>query len=263
MEHVERKGENMMHRLTAALLALMMILLLLPGVNAEEQTENTTQRLSNEELYPFFDNCIFVGDSITRQLRVYVLEQQKKDPAFMKGTRFFTAQSYMLYIASRKYLQSDAVNLTLNGDESTMTNIIRQLKPRYVFILLGVNDYIGETIDKGIGYVERIIELAKEASPETVIVFQSLTPVTRAFCRKKDYRTMWDKYNVAMKAACEKNGAVYLEIAEVLKDEEGYLKESYSSDGKYHLGDDGLKLWVECLLDFAQSEADAGRWEPK
>lgn len=255
----------MLKRTLTLLTVLVLLTAVCPYAVGESNTQSNARNgadLSDEEINRFFSDSIFVGDSITRQLRVYMLEKQKKDPSFMKGTRFFVAQSYMLYIASRKNLQSSAVNLTYGGEDSTMFNIIRQLKPAYVFILLGVNDYIGETIQKGIGYVERIISLSREVSPDTTIVFQSLTPVTRAFCRKKDYRTMWDNYNIAMKEACEKNGAAYLEIAQGMKDEEGYLSDSMSSDGKYHLGDRGLQIWVDCLFDFVRSEYEAGRWEP-
>ena len=221
------------------------------------------EELTEKQLLTYYDGCAIVGDSITRQLRVYVLEKQKTDPDYMKNARFFVAQSYFLYTASRKNLRKDDNNLIYQGRPTPLCEIIRQMRPRRVLILLGVNDYIGEEIDKGIGYCERIIDLAAEASPETEIIFESLTPVTPAFCRKKDYRTMWDRYNEALKEMCERRGAGYIDIATPLKDEEGYLRADYSSDGKYHLKGVGLQLWLDVLADYARQQYEAGNWSPE
>lgn len=226
-------------------------------------TENGTERLTDAQLVSFYKNAVFVGDSITAQLLVYVREQQQKDSLFFEGVKFLTAQSYSLYTASRRNLLSSAPNLKYRGQEMPLCAILQQMKPTKALILLGVNDYIGEQIEKGIGYDERIIDLAAEFCPDTEIIFQSLTPVTPAFCRKKDYRTLWDEYNQAMKDMCEQRGAGYIDIAARLKDEDGYLNKDYSSDGKYHLNPAGLKLWIDALLDYAQTQYELGLWTPE
>ena len=238
---------------------LICLVLLCPAAVGEEARE----RLTEKQLLSYYDGSILVGDSITRQLRVYVLEKQKTDPEYMQGARFFVAQSYMLYTASRKYLQKDTCNLMYRGVETSLYDILAGLKPRRAVILLGVNDYVGEKTEKGIGWCERIVDLAAEASPDTEIIFESLTPVTEQFCRRKDYRTLWDEYNAALEEMCDRRGVGYIDIATPLKDENGYLPPRYSSDGKYHLKDDGLRLWLEALMDYAQAQYDAGLWTPE
>ena len=245
-------------------LAAILTLLVLTGCSFFPAcAENEVERLTDEQLVSYYKNAVFVGDSITAQLLVYVREQQQKDPHYFEGVKFLTAQSYSLYAASRRNLLSNAPNLKYRGQEMPLCAILKEIKPTKALILLGVNDYIGEQIEKGVGYDERIIDLAAEFCPDTEIIFESLTPVTAAFCRKKDYRTLWDEYNAAMQEMCALRGAGYVDIATRLKDEDGYLDKAYSSDGKYHLNPTGLKLWIDALLDYAQTQFELGLWTPE
>lgn len=244
-----------MKRIGAFLLLLLIFAgCLVPGL---------AERLSENQLASYYDGAVFVGDSITAQLLVYVREKQQKDPGFFSNVKFLTAQSYSLYTASRKNLLANKPNLKYRGEEMPLCRILKEMKPTKALILLGVNDYIGETIEKGIGYDERILDLTKEFAPDTQIIFQSLTPVRPAFCKRHDYRTLWDQYNAALEAFCQERNVPYIDIASRLKDEEGYLKKGYSSDGKYHLKPAGLQLWLDALLDYAQSQYDQGVWNPK
>ena len=53
-----------------------------------------------------------------------------------------------------------------------------------------------------------------------------------------------------------------MDLAAGLKDEDGFLPASLSSDGQYHLNKDGNDILARELLDFAQAEYEAGRWIP-
>ncbi|MBO2515754.1 MAG: hypothetical protein CW338_00560 [Clostridiales bacterium] len=257
-----RGGGDPVKDILKKMLILLLVMAVLPVCAPAEETAVPPQEaasapaeeieVTDEEVNAFFSRALFIGDSVTSQLRVRIKEIQKKDKSFMKGCRYSTAQSYMLYNGSRKNASSNNVNLTLGGEELPLWKCVKKAGADYVFILLGLNDYVGEKIEKGIGWVDRIIDLCLEGSPDTKLVFMSLTPVTRSFCRKKDYRTMWDNYNAALKAKCEERGVYYLDIATSLKDEDGYLPKKYTSDGRCHLSSDGLDIWLGVLQDFAR-----------
>ena len=249
----------MKRRFIRCLAALLALFCLCPGGIAEEEKP----RLTDAQLYSFYDGALFVGDSITRQFQVFIIERRREDGGCLAGARFQTAQSYFLYTASRKLLMPETNNLHFQGRDLPLWEIIELMKPSKVLILLGVNDYIGEKIEKGVGYAERIIDLAAQASPDTQIIFESLTPVAPAFCRKKDYRPLWDQYNQALEAMCRRRGAGYVDIATALKDEDGYLRADYSSDGEYHLNRQGLQVWLDQLLNYAQAQYDLGLWAPE
>ena len=228
-----------------------------------QEEEAASERLPRETLMTFFTNSVFVGDSVSQRFRTYTKDMRVSDPAFLSDAKFLTVQSYMLFMASKNYVSQKSANLTYRGRDMSLCQIMGQMKPARVFILLGINDYIGEKIDKGMEYVTRTVELIHKYSPDTKIYFQSLTPVTRNFCRRKDFRTMWDEYNVALKNLSETTDFTYIEIAERLKDEEGYLPDDWSTDREYHVNNKGIAIWVEELLDFAQSQYEQGLWTPE
>ena len=244
-----------MWKIRRFLLCLAVFVLFVSSVCAE--------RLPQSKLLEFYENCVFVGDSITQQFHAYMNVKKKKEDGFSFPVKYLAAQSYMLYTASRKYQTTRGVSLTFRGNEMPLCDILQLMKPNKAFILLGVNDYAGKEIEKYIGCCDRLIDLAAQSAPDTGLVFFSLTPVTRAFCRKQDYRTMWDAYNAELEKECEARGAGYIDIASNLKDEEGYLREDYSSDGQYHLNHDGLEIWFQKLMDYAQEQYDKGLWMPK
>lgn len=249
----------MVRKLTALLCAVILALSCITGALAENVPERAP--LEKEELLPFFKNALFVGDSVTRQLRVYV-NTRREEGNFDFESNFVCATSYSLYAASRRTTSGVSVVLTYHGSETPMFRVVEKEQPHTVFILLGVNDYIGEKIDRGIEFVEHIVDQIGEVAPQTRIVFISLTPVTRKFCNKKDYQPLWDKYNVALKETCERRGADYLDLATPLKDEDGYLTEAYSSDGLYHLSTDGMDIWLDVLMNYAQKQYLEGNWTP-
>lgn len=249
----------MLRRITIWLLLLTMSLACLTGAYCEAAPQ--PQQLSRDVLGGYFADALFIGDSITRQLHAYVNKKRQEEGLVFKPT-FVTATSYTLYTASRRTVGEKRAELTYRGRTTPMFRIVERMKPGKLFILLGVNDYAGTHIEQSIGYAERIIDLAAEVSPETRVVFISLTPVTQAFCKKKDYRTLWDRYNEALEAMCTRRGVGYLDVATDLKGEDGYLKKGYSSDGQYHLSSRALQVWLDDLLAFAQREYEAGRWSP-
>ena len=242
----------MKKRLSLLLAVLLLTLTALPA--AAEWTEG--------ELLGFYQGALFVGDSISRQLQTYLYHKKLDDPAFAWDVRYANSQSYSLYSASRKSLLKNGTVLNYKGRDTTLMEVVKQLQPEKTLILLGVNDYAGEDIEKHIGYCARILELTRQVSPETRVIFFSLTPVTKDFCKKKDYRRMWDDYNAALMAFCAENGAGYMDIAAPMKDADGYLKAEYTSDGRYHLSPAGLQSWLDSMIVYARQQAEKGLWTP-
>lgn len=248
----DRKEENAVKKRLSLWLALLLTLCALPA--AAEWTE--------DQLLRYYEGALFVGDSISRQFQTYLYHKKLDDPSFVWNVHYANSQSYSLYSASRKNLLKSGTVLNYKGKDTTLVEVVRQTRPEKMLILLGVNDYAGENIEKHIGYCGRILELTRQVNPETKVFFFSLTPVTKAFCKKRDYRSMWDDYNAALEAFCAENGAGYVDIASPMKDADGYLKTEYTSDGKYHLSPAGLQSWLESLADYAGQQAEMGLWTP-
>ncbi len=244
---------NAVRRLCALILC---VLLLLGAAQAE--------RLSDQQLMAYYQDAVVVGDSLPRMLKNYIAGKQEEDPAFFDGMRFFTYYSYKLRSAAREFPDEEEVNLVYKGADYTLCQLMNLLKPGKVFILAGLNDKIGEKPEKGMDYVDSIMALMEKHAPDTQVYFFSLSPVTyRVEEKRPNLQEKWNAYNALLKEKCAEVGALYVDIAEPLKNEKGLLPLSLSHDGEYHLNDDGNAIWVQILLDYAQSRYDAGCWSPE
>ncbi|MBE5804905.1 MAG: hypothetical protein E7316_10400 [Clostridiales bacterium] len=239
------------------LLAFVLCLMLLAGTACAE-------RLPDEQLVTYYNKSVFVGDSLVRMLRNYIVNtEQKAHPDYFKDTRFFAEYSYQLYAASRETPSSSKVDLKYKGSDITLCKLMEKLQPEKLFILAGLNDKIGEKTEKGMEYIDKIMALMAEYAPDTQVYFFSLTPVTAKVEKKRpNLQSKWDAYNVELEKKCEEVGAIYIDIATDLKGENGLMKKGISHDGEYHLNDKGNAIWVQTLLDFAQSQYDANKWVP-
>lgn len=240
-----------MRKLLSLLLALLLVC---PAALCE--------RLTDEELVSFYDGAIFIGDSLPRMLRNYIVPLREKDPSFFKDVRFYTAYSYQMRTATLEYTPSSKANLVYMGSDTPMCQIMAYLKPPRMFFLAGLNDKIGQYIDRGMEYVEKIMALMEKYSPETEVYFFSLTPVTAKVEAKRHIQDRWDEYNARLAEKCPEVGAHFIDIATNLKGEDGLMKKGISHDGEYHLNDKGNAIWVQTLLDYAQEQYDAGLWFP-
>ena len=238
------------------LLALWLCLLMLTGTAGAE-------KLTDEQLASYYQNSVMVGDSIPRMLRNYIAVLQEKDPEYLADLRFFTQYSYKLRSAARETIDPEEVNLLYKGEDYTLCQLMEALQPEKLFILAGLNDKIGEKINAGMEYVEQIMALMKQYAPDTEVHFISLLPVTyRVEEERPNLQQKWDAYNAALEKKCGEVGAIYVEVAGPLKNEDGQLRFALSHDGLYHLNDDGNAILLRTLLDFAQTRYEAGLWTP-
>ncbi|MBQ8162137.1 MAG: hypothetical protein IJ083_15530 [Clostridia bacterium] len=222
------------------------------------------ERLPDSVLATYYDGSLFVGDSLVRMLRNYIAPLQEEDPGFFRDVTFCTAYSYTMLAASQEHPMGseDAVNLMFRGQEMSMVEIAGALQPPKLFFLAGLNDTIGRRVEAGMGHVERMMGFMDKYAKDTRVYFFSLTPVTNAVEQVRHLQDDWDLYNEALKEKCGEVGATYIDISTPLKGSDGLLPMALSQDGEYHLNEEGNAVWVQALLDFAQSEYDAGRWVP-
>lgn len=222
------------------------------------------ERLDDSVLLSYYDNSIFFGDSIMQGFRRYRSNIRQTDEDFLTDMNVICTASISLYAGSRRNLYGE-YHFRYRGVDKSMYQITKELQPDKIFILLGLNDPVGIKIEKAITWIEYILTHMPTYAPDTEVYFFSLTPVTPTYCRQKSrpkYQEQVDQYNQRLRETCEAMGAGYVEIAEYLKGEDGYLKAEYSSDNVCHLSDEGVAVWIQAMCDYAQSQYDLGLWMP-
>lgn len=89
-------------------------------------------------------------------------------------------------------------------------------------------------------------------SPDTAILIQSVTPMTADSPRADDAlnNTTIQTFNQQMQTLCQEKGWYFVNVAEALSDESGFLRSDFSGDKAMgiHLNYNGAKAWADYLL---------------
>lgn len=170
------------------------------------------------------NNYLFLGDSITD---FYDLDKYYPDmPTVNSGVSGNTTEDILKDMKKRAY----------------------QYNPSKVFLLIGTNDldtkHSKEDIVKN---VEKIISELKENRPKAELYIESIYPVNPDVRRSKSGNRNNDdikQINKELKKYCKENKINYINLYDLLKDEDDNLKEEYTKDG-LHLSDEGYKVVTE------------------
>jgi len=195
----------------------------------------------------YINSIIFLGDSTTYGLKYYeVLDggrQTKQVWTPTSGTLTLDKQSF-----SKIYYPD-------NDSEILIKEAAALKQPQYMIITLGVNgiSYLDETTFKK--EYTNLIKDIHAASPDTVIMLQSIFPVARSYQYQKSINN--EKINAANTWVVEiatELGLRYLNTASVLMDAEGYLPEEYQNGDGLHLNEVSAALVIKYIRTHAYVE---------
>ena len=206
--------------------------------------------VNGEVPYSFFNDAVFVGDSVSLKLNLYVSAQRKTDSNFMGTAQFLTPGSYGTGNELKELGSDNSVHPSYNGTEMYLADAIQSMGAKKVFIMLGMNDIAVYGNDGAVKNMETVLTQIKEKNPETSIYVQSMTPIVGHAHTGSLTNENLNIYNAGLKTMCEQNGYTYLDVASVMKDSEGNLKREYCSDPDnmgVHFTDEGCKVWIDYL----------------
>lgn len=221
----------------------------------------TDEMLDSGRFDAYFDDAVFVGDSITESLRNSCIALQRDEEDFMGNAQFLAAVSMSVRMAS----SDSRTLLQYRGNAVSVTEGLLKMGAGRVFIMLGVNDYAGKYPDATLAYFDTLIDAIQEKCEGIEIVIQSVTPVTKRFCQERQITIEeWNGFNVLLEQLCEEKGVQFLSFAELLMDAEGYLADDMTGDGMFHLTPAANALWIHALRQFAAEQyALSGAYPPE
>lgn len=199
----------------------------------------------------WFDDAVFVGDSVSVKLTMYESSVDRLGKA-----QFLTASS--LSATNALWNVSDkSVHPNYKGEKQKIEDSIAQMSEvKKVYIMLGMNDIVSVGVNNGINNFEKLCNNILEKSPDVQIYVQSVTPLIKGSKScvpeegKLNNKTIHE-YNQRLAALAQKRGWYFVNVAEVMYDEEGYLKTDYCSDPNVmglHFTNAGCKAWIDYLL---------------
>ena len=183
----------------------------------------------------WFDDALFVGDSITGMLSSYTLINGGLGQADI-----IYANSYSCHGAVEEDLK-----LSYQGERLSMPELVEKTGAGKVFFLLAMND-LSRTPEQVTECWAAVVEDIRSRCPDTEIFIQSGTPLfTETGYLNNDNVEL---LNQALKDFCLDNGCIYVDIAQGLKDEEGNMQGKFSLDYA-HFNGEGCKVWIAALMD--------------
>lgn len=219
-----------------------------PTIGTQPTEPTTTGPLPYDEA-TFFSESVFIGDSVTKGLGTY--NNVNGDP--LHGAKVFGVDLYSVFSAVSEIGAPNTVSLVYRGEKIRLEDLLAALGTKRVFIMLGLNE-IG--VDGGVNWTinnwGKLIKNIRAKCPDIEIFIQSATPVWIGGERYGLTNPRIDEYNERLEQFCLDNDCYFVNIAEVLKDDQGGLKTEYCSDKYIHLTKAGNEAWIAYLKAFVE-----------
>ena len=187
----------------------------------------------------YLDKLIFLGDSTTYSIGYYY--ERGFSDELVPPSQVWTPASGTLTLS---YYSTATIVYPETGEEIFIRDAVERAKPEYLVITLGVN---------GISFMDEawfirdytsLVEMVKDASPETKIILNSIYPVTVNYPHQNDINN--DKIRAAndwIEQVAENTGVRFLYSFEAVADADGNLPEdSTNGDGLHLTGEAFVKV---------------------
>ena len=219
-------------------------------------TPVTIEMLDSGMYDDFFDDAVFIGDSVTWTFARYVSAVRREHPDFLGDAKFLGTISMSVRIASQNKKIPEGITFQFRGKAVTLTEGIQLTGAKKAFILLGLNDIAIRNWTEVETWFVTMIDVIRAECPDVEIILQGVLPVTQNFCETENIKIeCWNSFNEILERIAAEQNVQYLFFGDQLMDEKGYLRLDLSSDKKYHLNEAGEEIWVRNLRAFAVRQA--------
>lgn len=230
------------------------------SAQASSKAESNKEQKATEAIAPvkeqknkvassWFDDAVFVGDSVTLKLSYYCDEDPEST---LSDAKFFCAGSLGYTNALWDLDREDAVHPYYQGQNYQAKDCAAVTGASKVFVMLGMNDIALYGIDGSLQSAKTLIGDILNQSPNVTIYIQSVTPIIAGKEGDELNNINIRKFNGELEQFCDENGYRYLNVYDKLADNDGYLPLKYCSDPDeqgIHFTDEACDLWIQYLKE--------------
>ena len=180
----------------------------------------------------YFENTAFLGDSRTQGFQLY---------SGLKTGTYYTAVGATVESVFTKKVDTEAGKMPL-------LDAMAKQEFDKIYVMLGVNELGWNCTEIYHNQYAKLIDRLREDHPDSLVVLQTLIPVSAKQEAKKSYvnNTRIAAYNEVIRQLAEEKQCPYVDVAAAMTDEQGCLRSDWTSDG-VHLNTKGCKAWLEYL----------------
>lgn len=193
----------------------------------------------------YFDDVVFIGDSVSVMLQYYCASTKA-----LGNAKFLCAGS--LSATNALWPVSDqSVHPSYQGKKVLVEDGVAATGAKKVYIMLGINN-IGYGVSRAKEDMLKLIDRILQKAPGCQIYIQSVTPMSEGstIVSQSLNNQKILEYNNAMLTLCEEKGWYFVNVAEVFRDENGCLSSSDCSDYYsmgIHFTNSAAEKWVAYL----------------
>ena len=187
----------------------------------------------------WFNDVTFVGDSLTQGMQLY--------DEGLPGAMFCAYRG-----VGPNVIVNGATCRRADGGTEVPLEALTAQQPRAIYVLLGTN-VLGRDTDytSFLTYYRLMLDMLAQTLPDAKIYVQSITPVRPEVSQKENHeglnRDRLCRINDELAAIALEKDCCFLNLWEVLADDNGDLKEEYAQPDGYHLKPAGYTAWVDYL----------------
>lgn len=183
----------------------------------------------------YFDDAVFIGDSISKGLKTYNV--------LPPGNVVADQNVGINQIANDEPVYS----IGATGEKQTLFEALDKLAfvPKKVYIMLGSNGLPWYENEKHMPYYYIVLDKIIAKYPDATIYVQSVTPISAQ--AEKDYANRGrdftnkkiNEFNALVEKMCEEKDVYYLSVKDALVDESDQLADTFSSQDGVHFSKSG------------------------
>ena len=243
---------NPLRMLLAFCLAVPLLLQCVGARSAEAVGKETEPESSEErDLTPlpdeWFDDALFLGDSITATLQAWCTVNEAFGDAQFISPRSYSIRRDILPVRQIAY----------RAEYWTAGEVVGETGAKKLFLMVGMNDIASDDgVENTMKAWDEYLAGIRENAPDVAVFIQSLVPTYKSAGYQGLGNDKIDRYNAEVRRFCEENNCIYVDIASHLKDSDGNLVDAYSFDRYVHLNEDGAAVWAEQLRNPANYSVD-------
>ena len=186
-----------------------------------------------------FSDVSFLGDSLTQGMQLYDTGLPNAHFCAYKGV-------------GPNAVVNNTTCRRADGEKEVPMEALASQQPQALYILLGTNVLTTDSdYTSFLTYYRLMLDMITQALPGTPVYVQSITPVRPEVAAKKGHeglnRDRLCRINDELAAVALEKNCSFLNLWEVLADENGDLKAEYAQPDGYHLKPEGYTAWVDYL----------------
>lgn len=193
-----------------------------------------------------------------------IVKKEKKD--YRNENYAFVGDSITYYYDTKKYFEGiPTVNTGVCGYQTddiynNLNEYAYIYNPTKIFLLIGTNDLIHKDNDYIVNKIIDIIVDMKKNRPSAEIYLESIYPVNDTDDEKIDHNMVNKRsndrikeINKELKKICDTGNCKYIDMYDILKDENDNLKLEYTEEG-LHISEEGYEVITKKLKEILKNE---------